>query len=105
MRTGFVTADTSEGKSNTCTSQPEVMLKSSWPRGELSTGIGDAAQIKYQQARLHHWNEVARKLETWTGWGAYYHRRLIEIYQSLISSGWFTPWRNKRRAGARRRCL
>ncbi len=47
----------------------------------------DAAQIKYQQARLHHWNEVARKLETWTGWGGYYHRRLTQVYQSLVSPG------------------
>ena len=47
----------------------------------------DAAQIKYQQARRHHWNEVARKLETWTGWGGYYHRRLTQVYQSLVAPG------------------
>ncbi len=47
----------------------------------------DEAQIKYQQARLHHWNEVARKQETWTGWGGYYHRRLTQVYQSLIAPG------------------
>ena len=47
----------------------------------------DAAQIKYQQARLRHWNEVARKLETWTGWGGYYHRRLTQVYQSLVAPG------------------
>ena len=47
----------------------------------------DAAQIKYQQARVGHWNEVARKFETWKGWGGYYHRRLTEIYQSLVSPG------------------
>lgn len=47
----------------------------------------DAAQIKYQQARLHHWNEVARKLETWTSWGSYYHRRLTQVYQSLVAPG------------------
>jgi hypothetical protein len=43
------------------------------------------AQVRYGQARRLHWNEVARKLETWTGWGGYYHRRLTEIYQSLVS--------------------
>ena len=47
----------------------------------------DAAQIKYQQARVDHWNEVARKSETWRGWGGYYHRRLTEVYQSLVSPG------------------
>jgi SAM-dependent methyltransferase len=46
-----------------------------------------AAQIKYQQARLLHWNEVARNLETWTGWGGYYHRRLTQVYQSLVAPG------------------
>ena len=46
-----------------------------------------AAQIKYQQTRLIHWNEVARKLETWTGWGGYYHRRLTQIYQSFVAPG------------------
>jgi SAM-dependent methyltransferase len=47
----------------------------------------DAAQIKYQKARLLHWNTVARKLETWTGWGGYYHRRLTQVYQSLVPRG------------------
>src|SRR5437016_3110663 len=47
----------------------------------------DAAQIKYQQTRVFHWNEIARKLETWTGWGGYYHRRLTQLYQSLVSPG------------------
>ena len=46
-----------------------------------------AAQIKYQQARLLHWNEVARNLETWTSWGGYYHRRLTQVYQSLVPPG------------------
>src|SRR5215510_1533038 len=47
----------------------------------------DAAQFKYQQVRLRHWNQVARQLETWTGWGGYYHRRLTQVYQSLVSPG------------------
>jgi ubiquinone/menaquinone biosynthesis C-methylase UbiE len=47
----------------------------------------DRTQTKYQQVRLLHWNEVARKLENWTGWGGYYHRRLTEVYQHLIPRG------------------
>src|SRR5437899_3082699 len=43
------------------------------------------AQVRYGQARRLHWNQVARKLETWTGWGGYYHRRLTEVYQSVVS--------------------
>jgi SAM-dependent methyltransferase len=44
-------------------------------------------QFKYQQARTLHWNGVARELETRTGWGTYYHRRLAEVYQSVVSPG------------------
>jgi len=40
----------------------------------------DEAQVRYGQARRLHWNQVARKLETWTGWGGYYHRRLTQVY-------------------------
>ena len=47
----------------------------------------DEARNRYQEARRRHWNEVARKLENWTGWGGYYHKRLTEVYQSLISPG------------------
>ena len=47
----------------------------------------DAPQSKYQQERVRHWTEVARKVETWEGYGAYYHRRLVEIYQSLVAPG------------------
>jgi SAM-dependent methyltransferase len=63
--------------------------KETWPSTAAvpcNTSI-DAAQIKYQQARVSHWDEVARKFETWKGWGGYYHRRLTEIYQSLVSPG------------------
>ena len=58
--------------------------------GVTTTGFNssiDAAQTQYQQARLLHWNAVARQLETWTGWGDYYHRRLTEIYQHLAPPG------------------
>jgi SAM-dependent methyltransferase len=47
----------------------------------------DEARIQYQQARLRHWNEVARQLETWKGWGGYYHQRLAQVYQSLVAPG------------------
>jgi len=47
----------------------------------------DSPQIKYQQARRLHWNGVARELGAWKGWGGYYHRRLAEVYQSVVSPG------------------
>ncbi len=39
----------------------------------------------YQNTRQSHWNSVARKRDTWRGMGSWYHRRLIEIYQFLVS--------------------
>ena len=50
-------------------------------------GSFDLAQFTYQKARVCHWDEVARQLETWAGWGSYYHCRLSEIYQSLVAPG------------------
>src|SRR5262245_6167895 len=47
----------------------------------------DNARTEYQQARQNHWDDVARKLKTWSSWGEYYHRRLAEIYQSLVRAG------------------
>src|SRR5215510_1066334 len=71
-----------EDSITTAISQPEIMLESSEPVYKSSI---KAAQIKYQQARLRHWKEIARQLETWRGWGGYYHRRLTEVYQSLVA--------------------
>ncbi|WP_345306504.1 glycosyltransferase [Candidatus Villigracilis saccharophilus] len=39
----------------------------------------------YQNTRQSHWDSVARKRDTWRGMGSWYHRRLIEIYQFLVS--------------------
>ena len=51
------------------------------------TSSVDAAAIKYQQDRVLHWNGVARELKRWRNWGRYYHRRLTQVYQSLVSPG------------------
>jgi len=45
------------------------------------------SQKDYQQARIEHWNRTAVKMDTWTSWGAYYHRRLIETFQLLVPPG------------------
>ena len=45
----------------------------------VGTHSGDDGRSKYTQARLHHWNEVARNLGTWRGWGGYYHRPLTQV--------------------------
>ena len=45
------------------------------------------AQERYRAARLHHWDGVARQLETWKGLGGSYHQRLRCVYRSLVSPG------------------
>lgn len=47
----------------------------------------DPAEQAYQQAHKAHWDGVARKRDTWGGWGGSYHARLRQIYQHLVSPG------------------
>jgi SAM-dependent methyltransferase len=47
----------------------------------------DASQENYQRSRIAHWNGVARQMDTWTGWGGAYHRRLEQVYRSLVRPG------------------
>jgi SAM-dependent methyltransferase len=49
--------------------------------------LKDTAQINYQQARIAHWDAVAQQMDTLTGWGGYYHRRLTQIYEFLVAPG------------------
>ena len=50
------------------------------------TSFFDPAAQAYQQARIAHWNEIARKRDSWQGMGSWYHRRLQEIYHFHVSS-------------------
>ncbi|HEX6035619.1 MAG TPA: methyltransferase domain-containing protein, partial [Anaerolineales bacterium] len=47
--------------------------------------FADPAANAYQQARIAHWNEVARRRNAWQGMGGWYHRRLHEIYRFHVS--------------------
>ena len=47
----------------------------------------EPAGINYQQSRIAHWDSVARKRDNWQGMGQWYHKRLEEIYQFLVSPG------------------
>jgi SAM-dependent methyltransferase len=63
-------------------------MPASSPREEIpDVPAGDAAQVNYQQARLAHWDSVARRMDVRIGWGGAYHRRLIQVYQSLVAPG------------------
>jgi ubiquinone/menaquinone biosynthesis C-methylase UbiE len=50
-------------------------------------GRGDAARRRYQEERVAHWDEVARTFGAREGWGGEYHRRLAQVYGSLIPPG------------------
>ena len=49
------------------------------------TNLAETAQMRYSQSRMVHWDTVACQMDTWTGWGGYYHRRLTQVYQSLVA--------------------
>ena len=42
---------------------------------------------KYQNNRISHWDEVARKSGNWRGFSGYYHKRLNEVLQFVVPSG------------------
>ena len=42
---------------------------------------------QYQQTRVAHWDNIARRSATWHGWGGYYHRRLAEVYRFWVAPG------------------
>jgi len=46
----------------------------------------DVKFASYQRLRRDHWDSVARKMESWMGWGGAYHARLTQIYRF-----WVTP--------------
>ena len=45
----------------------------------------DPAAAAYQQARIAHWDAVARQHDSWQGMARWYHRRLVEIYRFHVS--------------------
>lgn len=43
--------------------------------------------LTYRNKRISKWNSIANKLESWKGWGTYYHKRLSEVFSFLIQPG------------------
>jgi ubiquinone/menaquinone biosynthesis C-methylase UbiE len=41
-------------------------------------------QREYLDDRKRHWDDVARQLDAWRGWGGYYHQRLERMYRFLV---------------------
>jgi SAM-dependent methyltransferase len=45
----------------------------------------DVKFASYRQSRMDHWDSVARKMDSWTGWGRAYHERLMQIYRFWVA--------------------
>ncbi|HSO12570.1 MAG TPA: glycosyltransferase [Anaerolineales bacterium] len=45
----------------------------------------DSAGQTYQQTRISHWDNIARKRDAWQGMGRWYHRRLAEVYRFYVA--------------------
>ena len=45
------------------------------------------SQNRYNESRIANWDYVARKMDFWRGLSGYYHRRLAEVYQTLVVPG------------------
>jgi ubiquinone/menaquinone biosynthesis C-methylase UbiE len=48
---------------------------------------GDVNFTSYKRSRTNHWDAVARKMDTWTGWGKAYHERLTQVYRFGVAPG------------------
>ncbi|TRZ52023.1 glycosyltransferase [bacterium] len=48
---------------------------------------GDVNFASYQQSRKNHWDAVARKMDSWTGWSKAYHERLTQVYRFWVAPG------------------
>jgi SAM-dependent methyltransferase len=47
----------------------------------------DPSQKIYRQERIRHWDDVAVRMDSWSGGGGYYHRRLAQVYRFLVPPG------------------
>lgn len=54
---------------------------------KITTSQSDIHHRNYQKDRITHWDTVACQMDTWRGWGGYYHQRLAQIYQFLVPQG------------------
>jgi len=43
--------------------------------------------VQYQKNHISHWDSIARKRDSWQGWGKSYHGRVAEIYRFIINPG------------------
>lgn len=56
-------------------------------QGQGAPGWRDAARERYTAARIEHWDAVAATFDRRRGLGGGYHRRLAQVYRTLIPEG------------------
>jgi SAM-dependent methyltransferase len=47
----------------------------------------DQHAARYRHQRIRRWNAIARLSDRWRSWSRYYHQRLREVHQFLVSPG------------------
>ena len=47
----------------------------------------DRAYNEYRRVRIAHWDMIAGKAASWRAGGAYYHRRLREVFRAIVPPG------------------
>ncbi len=52
-----------------------------------TNSTSQSARQVYRSARVAHWDTIARKRDSWRGFGGWYHQRLEQIYRFLVSPG------------------
>ena len=52
-----------------------------------TAAAADVARERYRQARVAHWDEVARSVDRFRGFGGAYHRRLAQVYRNVVPPG------------------
>ena len=49
--------------------------------------LSDQAAREYQAKRKAHWDSIARKMDAWSSKGAFYHKRINQVYRFLVPEG------------------
>lgn len=52
-----------------------------------TSALANPGHSDFTCKRIEHWDAVACRMDSWESWGAYYHKRLTQIYQFLVAPG------------------
>lgn len=69
------------------TAQIKAPAASAAERHRVALHQMDEGAAEYRTARIAHWDEVARKMDSWRGLGGAYHRRLADVIRLNVPRG------------------